>query len=51
METIRGLTPEQRQVSAAEFFEAFPWEQARLDPATLTAEEFLLALDPDDGDE
>ena len=36
-----GLSREEEQRSAGQYFEAFPWEGVRLDPEAMSAEEFL----------
>lgn len=43
-DSLVGLDESERQRVAADFFAKIPWEPARLDPGTMTAEEFLDAL-------
>jgi hypothetical protein len=42
--SLVGVEGEERQRVAADFFERLPWEPPKLDPAAMTAGEFLDAL-------
>jgi hypothetical protein len=42
--SLMGVAPADSQRTVAEFFAALPWEPVKLDPKTMSAEEFLAAL-------